>query len=470
MSKSNRNDIHDHVPSRQIETHIGVTMSTASSKTHELSFQQAALSSIKPYERNPRHHSRRQIQRIAKSITAFGFTNPIAVDEDGVILAGHGRYFAAQSLGLSEVPIVRIAGLSTAEKVALRVGDNRLAETSTWDLDFLPDELRIVLKADFPAEITGFDAIDFDRILTPIAAATADEDPAPAPPDWPISRLGDHWRLGVHEVICGDARDPKTIQALLWSRPADLVFTDPPYNVRIPGNVSGQGSVKHDDFQMASGEMTGREFIDFLTLTLGNARDASKNGSLHYVCMDWRGFGKLLTLGESLYATLMNVCVWAKPNGGMGSFYRSQHEFIAVFKHGDGQHINNVQLGRLGRYRSNVWQYPGATTFSKTRKSDLADHPTVKPVAMVADAIRDASKPGDLVLDPFGGSGTTLLAAELTGRRACLIEIDPKYVDVILTRFQKQSGLEPRLLPCNTPLSLVKQMRLASKEGHNDKR
>jgi DNA modification methylase len=239
-----------------------------------------------------------------------------------------------------------------------------------------------------------------------------------------------------------------------------MVITDVPYNVPIAGHVSGLGRKTHDEFAMASGEMSAEQFAEFLRATLGAARDSSRDGSLHYVFIDWRSVAELITLGRELFTEFKNLICWAKPNAAMGSLYRSQHELIAVFKHGRARHVNNVQLGRLGRYRSNVWQYPGASGFSKSRVRDLEDHPTVKPVQLVADAIHDATMPGDLVLDPFGGAGTTLIAAEQVGRRAALIEIEPKYVDVTLRRFYEQSAVEPKLLPDRTTFADVRQQRL----------
>jgi DNA modification methylase len=283
--------------------------------------------------------------------------------------------------------------------------------------------------------------------------------PLADPPAVPVSQGGDVWALGDHLVAVGDARDAAVYRTLLASRLADLVMTDPPYNVPISGHVSGNGRVTHAEFQMASGEMSKGEFETFLTNVLSLARNVSRGGSLHYIFADWRMISLLIEVGEELFSRLMNIAVWIKPNAGMGSLYRSQHEMIAIFKHGDAPHVNNIQLGRMGRYRSNVWQYPGASGFSKSRKEDLEDHPTVKPVALIADAIRDASKPGDLILDPFGGAGTTLIAAEVTKRRAALIEIEPRFVDVTCRRFHDHTGIEPVLLPERAPFSVVRSQR-----------
>ncbi len=441
-----------------------MTKHTALTKLHVLELVE--LARLKPYPRNPRIHSRTQIQRLANSIAEFGFTNPVLIDEANVVIAGHGRIDAAKLLQMRQLPAYRLTGLSEAQKIALRIADNRIAEQSSWSADALAGELQLLIDADFSVELTGFDTIDLDRLLTPEAAdAGENEPPIPPCPANPVSRPGDIWQLGRHSLICASALDKATLRQLLGDRIADLVLTDPPYNVPIPGHVSGQSH--HKNFAMASGEMSEAEFGNFLSTALCNARDHARDGSLHYVFIDWRSVGLLLSLGGRIFDRLMNLCVWAKTNAGMGSFYRSQHELIAVFKKGSSAHVNNVQLGRLGRNRSNLWQHVGASSFSKSRDADLAEHPTVKPTALLIDAIRDATAPGDLVLDPFGGSGSTLLAAELSGRTAALAEIEPAYVDVILQRFQTMTGIEPLLLPDLIPLSQVRMHRSPTQEnGH----
>jgi len=430
----------------------------------QIDFETVSLTSLRPYARNARHHSRKQVKAIAAGMTEFGVTNPPLVDEAGEIIAGHGRLEAAKLLNLATIPVIRISGLSAIQKRALRLADNKLSLDSAWNFELLSAELADLTTTDFDITLTGFETIEVDKLTTPSLGLRELDDPLPEPPANPASRSGDLWALGDHLLIIGDARDVSVYRKLLGSKLADMVITDPPYNVRISGHVSGNGRVTHDEFQMASGEMSNSEFRSFLEATLSLARDASREGSLHYVFGDWRMIGLLTTLGKELFGQLVNVAVWVKDNAGMGSMYRSQHEMIAIFKHGDVPHINNVQLGRMGRHRSNVWQYPGAASFSKTRKQDLSDHPTVKPVALVADAIRDATKPGDLILDSFGGSGTSLIAAELTKRRAALIEIEPKYADVTLRRFQEQTGIEPVLLPERIPFSVVRTQRNCNQE------
>lgn len=429
----------------------------------EIQFETALVVALQRYPRNARRRARNQILKIAASIEEFGFTNPILIDEKGEIVAGHGRLEAAIYLKMTTVPVIRVSGLSEVQKKALRLADNRLTEGSSWDRELLKLELADLTLTDFDVTLTAFDTIEIDKLLTPDLGLENQDRPLPPTPAHPVSRLGDLWAAGDHRLLVGDARDHGAYRLLLGLALADMVMSDPPYNVRINGNVGGKGSVKHDEFRMASGEMDDVAFSAFLSLVFRLARDYSRDGSLHYICADWRMIGLLTMVGKELFAQLMNVAVWVKSNGaGMGSFYRSQHEMVAIFKHGTAAHTNNIQLGRMGRHRSNVWQYPGASGFSKNRKRDLEDHPTTKPLALVADAIRDATKPGDLILDPFGGSGTTLIAAELTKRRAALIEIESKYADVTLRRFQEQTGIEPVLLPDRIPLSAVRAERNAN--------
>ena len=261
-----------------------------------------------------------------------------------------------------------------------------------------------------------------------------------------MTRPGDTWLLGPHRIRCGSALDEAAYRAMMHEDRAAMVFTDPPYNVPIDGHVGGLGAIRHREFAMAAGEMDEAEFTVFLTRALGLLAGHSRDGSLHFICMDWRHMGELLAAGKRSYAELKNLCVWAKDNAGMGSLYRSQHELVFVFKHGRDQHQNHIQLGRYGRNRSNVWSYPGVNTFSRQGAEGnlLALHPTVKPVALVADALRDCSCRGEIVLDSFLGSGTTLIAAERTGRICRGLELDPLYVDTAIRRWQAITGQHAR--------------------------
>lgn len=399
---------------------------------------------LKPRQNNPRQHPRQQIARLAAGIEAFGLNRPIGIDRDHVIVYGHALVLAAQQAGLEAVPVVHLEHLSKAQARAFAIADNRLAELSSWDEELLAKEFLDLSALDlsFDLEVTGFETAEIDvMILGPSADDTDPADDLPPPDDAPtVTQVGDIWQIGPHRLICGDATDAATYVSLLDGVEAQLVFTDPPYNVKIDGHVSGLGKVKHREFAMASGEMSVPQFTDFLAGVFGHLAAHSVDGAVHFVCMDWRHTGEVLAAGEQAYTELKNLCVWSKTNGGMGSLYRSQHEFVFVFKSGAAAHINNVELGRYGRNRTNVWTYPGVNSFGKQRDAELAMHPTVKPVALVADAILDCSRRNGIVLDVFAGSGTTLVAAERTGRRGYGVELDPRYCDVILKRMAKVAG------------------------------
>lgn len=403
------------------------------------------IAELRPYPRNARTHSKKQVRQIADSIERFGFTNPVLVSDDGEIIAGHGRVLAAKLLGMTEVPTLALSHLSDAERRAYVIADNKLALNAGWDSELLAIELQGLIDLDFDIELTGFSLAEIDLVLDEAREASVETPSGPddVVPDYPgqvVSRMGDVWQLGRHRLLCGDAREPASYTALLGNEPVDLVFTDPPYNVPIDGHVCGSGSVKHREFAMAAGEMSEAAFTTFLEQSLGAMAGVCRDGAIAFVCMDWRHMGELLAAGRQVFAELKNLCVWNKTNGGMGSFYRSKHELVFVWKVGTAPHTNSFGLGDTGRYRTNVWDYAGISSMSASRGDELAMHPTVKPVALVADAIRDCSKRGDIVLDGFGGSGSTLIAAEKTGRAARLIEYDPGYCDVIVQRWQRLTG------------------------------
>ena len=418
-----------------------------SDKQSDLRVEMIGVSALKPYARNPRTHSRKQVRQIANSIESFGWTNPVLIDRDGGVIAGHGRLEAAKLLGLDQVPTIRLEDMTEAQKRAYVLADNKLAENAGWDRELLALELQglFELDLDFDITITGFETAEIDLLIDGLDVAGDDDeaDRVPEVGDGPVmSRPGDLWQLGRHRLLCADATRRRSFERLMAGDRAEMVFTDPPYNVAIDGHVCGLGRVRHAEFAMASGEMSEAEFTIFLETVLGHLAASSADGSIHFVCMDWRHFYELLTAGRAAYSALKNLCVWNKTNGGMGSLYRSKHELVAVFKAGTAPHVNNVELGIHGRYRTNVWDYPGINTFGADRLHELAMHPTVKPVAMVADAILDCSMRGGIVLDAFAGSGTTLIAAERTGRRGYALELDPRYVDVAVERFQRFTGEE----------------------------
>lgn len=399
------------------------------------------IADLTPFARNARTHSQRQIRQIGRSIETFGWTNPVLIDGEGNIIAGHGRVEAAKLLGIKSVPTLLIDHLTDEQKRAYVIADNRLAELAGWESEILATELQFLtsIDLDFDIEVIGFETAEIDLAIESLAPDDDDEadeileaDPAAAR----VSQAGDLWCLGAHRLLCGDARNTAAYDRLMGDERARMIFTDPPYNVRIDGHVCGLGAVKHQEFAMASGEMSEVEFTEFLKTVLTNMVGVGLDGALHYVCMDWRHAYELLSAGRNIYSELKNLCIWNKTNAGMGSFYRSQHELVFVLKVGTSPHVNNIELGRFGRNRSNVWTYPGVNSLRAGRLEELRMHPTVKPVALVADAIRDASHRGDVILDPFCGSGTTIIGSEKTGRRAATIEIDPAYVDTAIRRWQ----------------------------------
>jgi DNA modification methylase len=409
------------------------------SNISELQITYQPVNDLKNNPRNARTHTKHQIRQIADSIDAFGFTNPVLLDHDNMIVAGHGRVAGAKKLGMSLVPTIRLEDLSPDQIRAYVIADNRLAEKAGWDKSILSIELQhlMTIESELDVTITGFEIPEIDLLL-------AKENDKPDPDDTfevaetpqAVTRLGDLWHLGKHRVLCGNSVEPQSYSTLMASRRADVVFIDPPYNVAIDGHVCGNGSVRHREFEMASGEMSDFEFVSFLAASLRLLVRYSTSGSVHFVCMDWRHMGELLAAGKQVYDSLLNLCIWVKNNGGMGSFYRSRHELVFVWRNGHSQHRNNVQLGRYG------WEYPGVNTFSKQSDEGnlLALHPTVKPIALVADALLDCSARGDAVLDAFLGSGSTLIAAERTGRVCHGIELDPIYVDTAVRRWQRYTG------------------------------
>ena len=407
------------------------------------------ISTLRPHPRNIRTHSQKQIRQIAASIRSFGFLNPIIVDDQSNIIAGHGRFDAAMSLGMRVVPIIKVSHLRPTEIRAYMLADNKVAENAGWDREQLAtefEELQIALpEVGLELDITGFEAAEVDQLLADLAPSRSDPtDELPPTPERAVTQTGDLWQLGKHRLLCADSRDPEALRQLMDGECAAAVFCDPPYNVPAR-SIGGRGRVRHRDFAYASGEMSQSEFRDFLATTLGNAVHVSRDGAAHFVCMDWRHIADLIEVGCGVYGEMLNLVVWTKSNAGQGSFYRSQHELIGVFRVGDARHRNNVELGRFGRNRSNVWAYAGANTFGRDRLKHLAMHPTVKPVALVSDALLDCTTRGDCVLDIFGGSGTLILAAEKVGRRAQVIEIDPRYIDIAITRWQSATKLQARL-------------------------
>lgn len=427
-----------------------------------LTITYSPVSDLTANARNTRTHDKRQLRQIRNSIEAFGFTNPLLVDEAGVLIAGHGRLLAAIDLELVDVPVIVLSHLTDIQKRALMLADNKIALNAGWNMDMLAEELVDISTMDlsFDLGVTGFEMAEIDLIIESAEDPTGSEQPIETAPEPDpaadiVCRRGDLWHLGSHRILCGDAKNPADLATLMGEDQADAVFTDPPYNVPIRGHVSGKGKVRHREFAEASGEMDPETFQTFLEASLGLAAEYSRSGAVAFVCMDWRHMGEMIRAGTGAFGPLLNLCVWAKTNGGMGSLYRSQHELVFVFRNGGTSHRNNVQLGRYGRNRTNVWSYAGVNTFREGRMDELRAHPTAKPVAMVKDALLDVTKRGDHVLDPFLGAGTTLIAAELSSRIARGLEIDPAYVDVIIRRWRKETGEDPVRAADGVPFSTL---------------
>ena len=406
-----------------------------------LTLENLKIGDIHGYEKNAKTHSERQVQQIIASINQFGFNNPILIDENNEIIAGHGRFMAVQAMQLETVPTIKLSHLNDAQKRAYRLADNKIAENGGWNIELLSLEIKDIEKIcgdDLDIHIIGFNDAELDSIIniTDVKPLNQKANAIPfVPGNEIVSRHGDIWQLGNHRIICGDSLKPDTFAQLFGDKKANMVLQDPPYNVKIDGHVCGSGTVKHKEFAMASGEMTTNEFTKFLETNFNLCKQYSKDGSLHYNFMDWRHILEITTAGQSVFDKFINMCVWVKTSGGMGSLYRSQHELCFIFQNGKQSHNNNVQLGKYGRYRTNVWQYPGVNAFGK-HKDEIQMHPTVKPVEMMKDAILDVSKRGDIVLDCFLGSGSTLIACQQSGRVCYGIEYEPLYIDTTIRRFQ----------------------------------
>jgi DNA modification methylase len=426
---------------------------------------------LKAYAKNPRKHSDKQIVQLMASIREFGFAVPALIDPDNGIIAGEARIAAAKRLGMKEVPVLIAEHWNKAQIRAYRLADNRLAEHATWDTELLQLEIGAILEiGETPIEILGWTTGEIDVLMESVTGAEAGDplDDVVDPPSNPVARSGDIWLLGKHRLMCGSSILPDNWVRLMAGESAAMAFTDAPYNVPVNGHVSGLGKNQHAEFAMASGEMSEAEFTQFNLDYLTNLAAHTKDGGILMACMDWRHLSELLAAAAKARLQLLNLCVWRKTNAGMGSLYRSQHELVLILKKGKASHTNNVELGRHGRYRSNVWDYAGANSFGSTRDSDLAAHPTVKPIGLVADAIRDVTRHGEIVLDAFMGSGTTILAAERTGRIACGIEIAPGYIDVAITRWEKMTGQSARLEETGETFIEVGEERLAASDPAGD--
>lgn len=429
----------------------------------QLVIEYLPIDDLKVYDRNPRIHPKRQIEQIAESMRAFGVVSPLAIDGSGTLIAGHGRLAAAKRLGYTTLPVIRIDHLDEAQLRALAIADNQLAALAGWDKELLALEFKYLLELDlevdlsFDLAITGFDAAEIDRLVEDTSDQGdngADHVPEPDLKEPPVAFLGDLWVLGEHRILCGDAREAGSYTALLGDERAAMSISDAPYNISIAGMVSKSG--KHAEFCMGVGELTKPAFTSFLTSFLTHSRVFSQPGAIHFTFMDWRHLGEMLAAGQGAGLELKNLCIWNKSSAGMGGGgYRSQHELVFMWKDPGAPHVNNVQLGKFGRNRTNVWDFPGAAGLRK----ELELHPTPKPVSLIAEAIRDVSNRNDIVFDCFSGSGTTIIAAAKTGRRARVIELDPHYVDVAIARWLAWSGQTALLAETGLSFAAMREQR-----------
>ncbi|WP_166294274.1 site-specific DNA-methyltransferase [Bradyrhizobium sp. 2S1] len=409
----------------------------------EIQIQYRPLGDLVLDPRNPRQHSNRQVNQLADSIREFGFVMPIVTDDKGNVIVGHGRVLAAKKLGIAKIPVVEIRHLSAAQLKALRIADNKLALNAHWDEQLLGEQLLELkeLDRDFDLTVTGFTLPEIDLTIQKLNELPVENtEDTGSVTGVPVCQAGELWQLGCHRILCGDARSESTFKELMQNEHGGVVVIDPPYNVPIDGHVSGKGKTVHREFAQGVGELSRDEFIRFLKDSCMLLAKYSKSGAIHFVFMDWAHLDELLAAGREAYSELKNIAVWVKSAAGMGSLYRSQHELVCVFKSGTARHTNNIELGKNGRNRSNIWKYDSASTQARKGNNVLELHPTVKPVPLVMDALLDCSHRGEIVIDSFLGSGTTLLAAERTGRLCRGIELDPLYIDTAIRRWQNLTG------------------------------
>ena len=412
-------------------------------RSNSLEIRLVKISDLKPLDNNPHLHPRQQHRKLRRNLEFNGLVCPIVVDGRMRIVDGVMTVEEWAELGHDDIEAIVLHGRSDEELRALRLSLNRLSEDAKWDPKKLKAEFEALIELDFPLDLTGFETVEIDHAVSFADPSTGVVEDAPKTVDpnaAPVSRVGDLFLAGKHRILCGDARDGEAVKRLMAGETARVVATDPPYNVPIKGNVSGLGKASHREFAMASGEMPSEAFEGFLHAFLMGTTACLVDGGLVYTFMDWRHLPELFAAYARAELTPMNLCVWAKTNAGMGTFYRSQHEMVLIGKHGTAPHTNNFELGKKGRSRSNLWTYRGMNVVGRERDELLKVHPTVKPVAMFADILKDVTAPGEIVLDPFLGSGTTVIAAEETGRRCFGIELDPLYVDAIIRRFEDFTG------------------------------
>lgn len=422
-----------------------------------------AIERLHPHPANVHKHSKKQIAQIVDSIAKFGFTVPIITEEKGYVLAGHGRLLAARAIGLCRVPVIIVSGLSDAEQRAYLLADNKLTENAGWDRTGLAKELQqlgpLLSETGLDIGLTGFGATEIDALMGNLVGTEQDShDDSPDIQTEQVTRTGDLWILDGHRIGCGSAKNNADLQILMGGERAAMVFADPLVNTRIK-TVQGCKTIGDQECVQGSGELQPKEFACFLVQALSLTVRYSVTGAIHYVCIDWCHLQESLLAGNKVYGALLDLVVWVTTTAGQGSLYRSQHELILVFKNGETSHVNKVDLGRQRRNRSNVWNYAGVSELRADCLEDLPIRRTAKPIALVADAMRDCSQRGGIVLDPFMGSGTTILAAERVGRRGYGLEIDPRCVDAAVRRWQLFTKRDALLKSTGRPFSEVATAR-----------
>jgi DNA modification methylase len=428
-----------------------------------LQYEMAPTESLKPASRQVRRRDAKQSARLIASLDRFGLCRPILITSDSTIVEGHGLWEAAKARGIEQVPCLVIDHLDADELRLLPIALNRVGETGAWDLEALRVEFAELTVLGCDLVETGFEMAEIDALMLEDGDECEDAPLSPSPEMRAISRLGDVWILGEHRLIQGDAREASVYDQLMDpSEQARLVLTDEPFNVANVGHVTGNPN--HREFAMAHGEMGRDEFADFNRLWMSTALARLVDGGLLATFIDWRSVDLIIACGRDLGLSLLNFVVWAKSNGGQGSLWRSHHELLPVFKKGDVPHVNNVELGRHGRWRSNVWTYPGGSSLGSDSRDGLDLHPTVKPRVLLEDALLDVTDRGDVVIDCFAGSGSTLLAADAVGRRCRAIEIDGPYCAVVIRRWREITGGEAVLESTGERFDEVERRRADEEE------
>jgi DNA modification methylase len=443
------------------------------SLSNHLSVDRVPIDSLKPSEPVLRRHPKKQMDILRRGLERFGQIIPIPVTPDSQIIDLELVWRALKANGASHVDVTFVADRSPAEITALRLALNRTAQDAVWDDQNLRAVLEELISIDFDLDLTGFPAPEIDQRLNldlPQANVEENGSDIPSVEGIAISERGTIWALDKSRIGCGDATDPIFVNRVLDDRLADVCFIDAPYNLKVNGFISGKGKHRHREFVQGAGELSDDVFFDFLRQSLEVLRTSSTPAALIYSCIDWRHVTEMNVAARLCGMPLYNICVWVKPNGGMGGIYRNAHEFVCVYLAGAERPRDNVELGRHGRNRTNVWSsYGGMSSFGKDRDELLGSHPTVKPVAMIADALRDVTKRGGLVLDTFLGSGSTLMAAHETGRICCGVELDPLYVDVAVRRWQNATGRDAVSVETGETFNVITlRRRLAEPSECND--